>query len=155
MKKLGLLMMILISVAGMAFAQSGRAPGRGAAPGWGGPSGWSGEARGTRPESTTISGTIQMQLGHIVVVSGANTYFVPSLRRHVAFIQGLTEGAQVSLQGFLSENFLFPTSITIAGETHSLVPDAALGFARGRFHHANPCEQGGRRGPSARGGRRS
>jgi len=136
MKKLGLLMIIALLVAGTAFAQWGRGPG------------WNPEAW-TPPQATSISGTLQLQQGMIAVVSGTNTYFAPRLTRFAGFIPGLTEGAQVSMEGFLRENFFFPTTLTIAGRTHNLVPDAAQGFAPGRW---GACPMG--RQPQGRQGRR-
>jgi len=51
---------------------------------------------------TTISGTLGLSNGRISVVSGNITYYVRGLGRFVGFIDGLKEGAQVSLEGYAS-----------------------------------------------------
>lgn len=135
MKKLGLLMIFVLLATGTVFAQRGgrgSMQGCGEAPRRNAPHAWCAERWAAPPQEANISGTLQLQQGLIAVVSGSDTYFAPSLRRHVGFIQGLTEGAQVSMEGFLmAENFFFPTTLTIGGRTLSLVSDTVRDFTPG------------------------
>jgi phage-related protein len=52
--------------------------------------------------TTTIRGTRGLSNGRISVVSNNITYYVRGLERFVGFIDGLKEGAQVSLDGYAS-----------------------------------------------------
>ena len=100
MKKLILTMIIACLAIGTASAQ-----------GWGG--GW-----GVSPQTISVSGTLQLQNGVIAVASGNNTYFVPMLARYIGFIEGLREGAQISMDGFASGNYIQPTKVTIGGKSY-------------------------------------
>jgi len=50
--------------------------------------------------TTNIRGTLGLSNGRISVVSGNITYYVRGLERFVGFIDGLKEGAQVSIDGY-------------------------------------------------------
>jgi hypothetical protein len=52
------------------------------------------------PESATVSGKLTIAQGMIAVVSDDTTWLVRGLNRHVGFIDGLKEGAQVTLEGY-------------------------------------------------------
>ena len=149
MKKLVLLALISFLAAGSAFAQWGGGPG-GA---WGGPQGW-----GTPPETTTVSGRLHLQNGAIVLVSGDTTYLVPSVWRLSGFIDGLGEGAQVSITGFVFSNefwtvsHLRPTSITVGGRTYELGAYMRQGFCGGWDGSRGGGGRGGRGGGSRGGG---
>jgi len=52
------------------------------------------------PESATVSGNLTISQGMIAVVSGETTWLVRGLNRYVGFIDGLKEGAQVTLEGY-------------------------------------------------------
>jgi hypothetical protein len=52
------------------------------------------------PESVTVSGNLTIAQGMIAVVSGDTTWLVRGLDRYVGFIDGLKEGAQVTLEGY-------------------------------------------------------
>ncbi|MDR2898169.1 MAG: hypothetical protein LBU99_05070 [Spirochaetaceae bacterium] len=72
-------------------------------------------------QSITVEGTLQLQNGSIVLVSGETTWFVPMLSRYVGFIDGLKEGSSVSVQGYAGRyNMLMPASMTINGKTYEL-----------------------------------
>ncbi|MDR1469099.1 MAG: hypothetical protein LBT00_07385 [Spirochaetaceae bacterium] len=81
-----------MAFAGALFAQDGRR-------GWGRqPS--PPPAVATAPaETVTISGPLQLVNGRIAVVQDGKTYYVGQLGRLVGFIEGLREGAQVTLMG--------------------------------------------------------
>jgi len=63
--------------------------------------------------TTTIRGALGLTNGKVSVVSGNITYYVRGLERFVGFIDGLKEGAQVSLDGFAA-------APTIEGQTDRL-----------------------------------
>jgi hypothetical protein len=87
-------------------------------------------------ETVTVDGTLQLQNGDIVLVSGSNTYFVPMVTRYIGFIDGLKEGAAVSVQGYIGgyNNILMPTSMTINGKSYDLsrnAPQGGYGYGYG------------------------
>jgi hypothetical protein len=106
---------VMLLIAGAAFAQNAD---------WG--------------QTVTVDGTLQLQNGRIVLVSGDKSYFVPGILRYVGFIDGLKEGAEVSVQGYTDGYRLMPTSFTVNGKSYDLT---------GRFN--NP--EGGWTGPGSRG----
>jgi hypothetical protein len=132
MKKAWFLVLLGILAAGLVFAQS-----------WG---------NGGAVQSVTVEGTLQLQNGQIAVAQGNTIYFVPMLERFIGFIDGLKEGAAVSISGYASGyasgNFLQPTGLTINGKSYDLQP-ANVGYGPGRYGRA--CCGGGF--ASARNGR--
>ena len=74
--------------------------------------------RWTPPQTVTVEGTLQLQNGQIVLSSGTNVYFVPTLARYIGFIDGLREGARVSVEGYASGNFLEINKLTISGKAY-------------------------------------
>ena len=114
MKKLIFVIIIACLAAGMAFAQN-----------WG--NGW-----GTpipRNQVISITGTLQLQNGVIAVVSGNNAYYVPALTQYIGFIEGLREGAQISIDGYVSGNYVQPTKVTISGKSYDFAAYAQQGYA--------------------------
>jgi hypothetical protein len=96
MKKFSFLLVIAFMATGAVFAQ-----------GWGGAS-----------QPITVNGTLQLQNGQIAVAGGNTVYFVPSLGRYIGFIDGLKEGARVSIDGYASGNYLEPSKVTIDGKSY-------------------------------------
>jgi hypothetical protein len=70
-------------------------------------------------QSVTVEGTLQLQNGQIAVASGNTVYFVPVLARYIGFIDGLREGARVSISGYASGNILQATQVTINGKSYN------------------------------------
>jgi len=103
MKKIVLFCLIAAVICGSIFAQS-------AAP------------------TTTIKGALGLSNGRISVVSGNITYYVRGLERYVGFIDGLKEGAQVSIDGFANapmvegqkDRFFYPVKLTLNGKTYEV-----------------------------------
>jgi hypothetical protein len=100
----------------------------------------------------TAEGTLQLQNGVIVLASGDTFYAVPGLSRYVGFIEGLKEGARVSIQGYSGGyNLIYPSRLTVNGKTYDLAANApggmgyGYGMTYGRGHH------GGRYGGYGRG----
>jgi hypothetical protein len=87
MKRKVLFVFLALGIAGLAAAQ-----------GWGrGMWGWPGAA--VAAEAATVSGNLTIAQGSPAVKSGDTTYLIPGLFRYVGFIDGLKDGARVSLEG--------------------------------------------------------
>ena len=52
------------------------------------------------PESLTINGILSLINGRIALQNGQTTYYVHGLERLLGFVDGLKEGAAVTLEGF-------------------------------------------------------
>jgi len=137
MKKFIVLTILALAVTGMISAQAGFPGGPWGRGGW-----------GTTAETTTVAGTIQIQNGVTVVVSGNTTYYVPMLMRYAGLIDGIKEGAQISMEGFADINMFMPTAFTVAGKQYDLSTFASAN--RGGFGNMG----GGRNWGGGRGGRR-
>jgi len=82
----------------------------------------------TNPATTTIRGTLGLSAGRISVVSGDITYYVDGLQRFVGFIDGLKEGAQVSLDGYAiaprtdgqTYRSFYPVTLTLNGKNYEV-----------------------------------
>jgi hypothetical protein len=71
---------------------------------------------------TTVDGTLQLRNGQIGVASGNNFVFVPMLGRYVGFIDGLQEGARVSIEGIVvNGNVLMPARLNLNGRNFDLL----------------------------------
>jgi len=89
-------------------------------------------------EAVTLSGTLTIVHGMPAIRSGDDTYLVGRLNRLTGFIEGLREGAQVTIEGTAVTSrqnsnlkFLNPTQLTLDGRSHDLTsPAAAFGFDR-------------------------
>lgn len=98
------------------------------------------------PEPVTVSGKLALSNGHIAVQSGDTTYYVMGLQRLIGFVDGLKEGAQVSLEGFIREiknsnaKVMHASKLTIAGKTYDLAPAHAAGFAGNPPERRTPPE---------------
>jgi len=116
MKKIVLLCLFTAIIGGSIFAQSNTAA------------------------TTTIQGTLGLSGGRISVVSGNITYYVGGLQRFVGFIDGLKEGAQVSLSGYAAApavegqqgRAFYPVTLTLNGKTYEVGSPNAGNMAFGR-----------------------
>ena len=95
-------------------------------------------------KSVTIEGTLQLEKGSIAVKSGDSVYYVPMLMRYIGFIDGLKEGARVSVEGFEARNFIRPSKVTIAGKAYDF---AAGGRGPGFMNSLGPDQRRGDFGP--------
>jgi len=87
----------------------------------------------TNTPTTNIKGALGLSNGRISVVSGNITYYVRGLERFVGFIDGLKEGAQVSLDGYATAPAMegqtyrsfYPVKLTLNGKVYEVgSPDA-------------------------------
>jgi len=116
MKKIVLLCLLAAIICGSVFAQS------------------------TPPATTNIKGTLGLSAGRIAVVSGNITYYVRGLERFVGFIDGLKEGAQVSIDGFATapaiegqkDRLFYPVTLTLNGKNYEVGSPTAFNMTSGR-----------------------
>jgi hypothetical protein len=80
-------------------------------------------------EAVTVSGTMVVARRMPVLKSGEVTYYVGGLSRLIGFIDGLKEGAQVTIEGAAitihgdkNVKFLIPSKLTINGKVYDLAP---------------------------------
>ena len=83
-------------------------------------------------ETVTISGSLVVAHGRPAVKSGDTTYFVRGINRLAGFVDGLKEGAQVTIEGLSvtsprdnSLKFLRPVKLTLNGKTYDMAPLAS------------------------------
>ena len=100
------------------------------------------QQRGT--ETVTISGEVKLERGIVTLESGGRVYFVPRLSRYIGFIDGLTEGAAISVKGNTFNNMLHPQELTINGKVYEMT-QRAMAQGYGRFnqqpHYPNAPRQ--------------
>ena len=115
MKKKVLFVLFIIGIAVIASAQ-----------GWG-----PGANRPRIPpaETVTVSGSMILAHGMPALKSGDVTYIVGGISRLAGFIEGLKEGAQVTIEGSAMTNprngnvkFLMPTKLSLGGRSYDLAP---------------------------------
>ena len=90
--------------------------------------------------TTNIRGTLGLSGGKISVVSGNIIYYVNGLSRFVGFIDGLKEGAQVSIDGYAtaptiegqSTRSFYPVTLTLNGKNYEVGSPSAGNMALGR-----------------------
>ncbi|MDR2182505.1 MAG: alpha/beta hydrolase family protein [Treponema sp.] len=105
-----------------------------------------------RPEKITLSGTLALDQGRIILVSGGDSYVVTGLRPLIGFVNGLSEGASVDLEGYLREfsprrnraggksesaaRGIHVTRVTLGSKSYDLPARRAgdFGAGRGREH---------------------
>jgi hypothetical protein len=90
-------------------------------------------------ETVTVTGNLGIVQGAIALTSDGTTYYVPILHRYAGFIDGLKEGAAVTLTGRAisvydpDENLkmMMVTKLTINGKDYDLTATVP-------YHHAAP-----------------
>jgi hypothetical protein len=105
MKRKALLVFLIVMVCGITFAQI------------------------TTP-TTTVDGILGLSNGRIVLGSGDTIYYTRGLDRFIGFIDGLKDGAQVSIEGYVSppsleganERLLFPVKLTLNDKVYEVGP---------------------------------
>ena len=81
------------------------------------------------PEPVTISGSMVVAHGGPALKSGDVTYYVSGISRLIGFVDGLREGAQVTVEGVAvavprneDVKFLRASKLIIGGRTYDLAP---------------------------------
>jgi len=77
------------------------------------------------PENVTVSGSMVVVRGFPALKSGDVTYFVMGINRLIGFVDGLKEGAAVTIEGSarsVSEDgkskFIMPVKLTVSGKDY-------------------------------------
>ena len=128
MKRKILFVLLVIGIAAIASAQGqgqGQEPGR--------------NQRSLPPaEAVTVSGSLIVANGMPAIKSGDVTYFVSGISRLAGFVDGLKEGALVTIEGMALTNpkdntfkFLRSSKLTLNGKTYELAPPAGQRQWRG------------------------
>jgi hypothetical protein len=109
----------------------------------------------TAPATSTVNGALGLSGGRIILKSGDTTYYTRGLERFVGFIDGLKDGAQAAIEGYVSppslegatERLLFPVKLTIDGKDYEVGP--VMTGSGDRRHRMSPLPPGrtGRDGP--------
>jgi hypothetical protein len=120
MKRIAFFALCVLTAAGAVSAQTGNRPGPDAGRGF------------PPPARETITGNLGISRGMISLESGGTVYHVMGLNRFIGFIDGLKEGAAVSLTGYafdsprLSGSKVFRvTELGLNGKSYDLAPPAA------------------------------
>ncbi|MDR2663115.1 MAG: hypothetical protein LBC31_08980 [Treponema sp.] len=156
MKKKFVFVLLALCAAGL-FAQPGQRGPRNAPP----------DQPRREPQTVSVSGALSIINGHIAVRNDNTVFYAPGIQRFVGFIEGLKEGAQVTLDGYARDlrednaKMLFVTKLTLNGKSYDTVPpgfEGRLFVGNDRFgrdarrswgHHRPPCGDGPRRGRSS------
>jgi hypothetical protein len=108
MKKIAFLVFWALAVCGVSFAQ------------------------GT-PATSAVNGVLGLSGGRIVLKSADATYYTRGLERFIGFIDGLKDGAEAVVEGYVSppsreggagstERLLFPVKLTLNGKEYEVGP---------------------------------
>ena len=86
-------------------------------------------------ETVTVSGSLVVSHGMPALASGDVTYIITGISRLIGFVDGLKEGAQVSIEGSAFGNnsdaklkYLRPVKLTLGGKTYDLAPLVSQNF---------------------------
>jgi hypothetical protein len=109
------------------------------------------------PESVAVTGKLELIDGKIALTQDTTTYYIIGLRRLIGFIDGLKEGAEVTLEGAArplpgdgERKVLLVSKLGINGKTYDNLSPALTdraekarqpnppGMGRGRDHRRNP-----------------
>jgi len=110
-------------------------------------------------EAVTVSGTLVVAHGRPAIKSGDVTYLVGGLNRLTGFVDGLKEGAQVTIEGLTFSNrrddeikMLMPEKLTLAGKSYDmkLPENHPLRESFRNFRNNIPDDRGRRQAPPER-----
>jgi hypothetical protein len=140
MKRIVLCVFFAAAMSGILLAQDSGRPGS--------------ARRNGPPEKITLSGSLGLSRGRIVLESGGATYYIAGLDRLIGFVEGLKEGAAVSLEGWAfplprseKEQIFRAAKISINGK------DYELGSQEGPAYGRPDSRQSGHGGQNRRGHR--
>ena len=92
-------------------------------------------SRSRASETVTISGTMVVANGMPALKSGDDTYLVGGVSRLIGFVDGLKEGAQVTVEGTVtaipgrnSLKYLRGSKLTLGGKSYDLLSSSGMGL---------------------------
>ena len=104
-------------------------------------------SRSSARTTVTISGTLVVANGMPALKSGDDTYLIGGVSRLVGFVDGLKEGAQVTVEGTVmtipgrnSLKYLQGSKLTLGGNSYDLSPSFGMGMMMGMWNF-NPNGQ--------------
>ena len=125
-KKIAIVVVLALAVAGVVFAQVAPAPF--------GPYGYT----QTQAPLVKVDGKLALINGIIGVKSGSKTYYLPMIGRLAGFVEGIKEGASVKVEGYEYPLAAAPeystvmvTKLTVGGKDYDLSQFAGYGMGRG------------------------
>jgi hypothetical protein len=125
--------------------------------------------RKTSVETRTISGTLSVENGFISVQTDDNTYYTHGFQHLIGFVDGLVEGAHITLEGFVAPAFInsdyqtfISTKMTLNEKDYTLQTPSnnrRIGFNKNigpdfSQHHQNECSYSRENGRHNRNGGR-
>jgi hypothetical protein len=116
MKKIISIMVIAILIAGTVFAQERANP----------------RDRQRVDNSVSVEGNLKLEKGFVALESGDSVYLIPLLNRYIGFINGLREGARVSVEGNTFRNVIMPRKVVIDNKTYEFLAGGP-GMTRNNF----------------------
>jgi hypothetical protein len=135
MKRIILCVLFAAALSGILFAQDSDRPGA--------------FRRNRLPEKITLSGSLGLSRGRIVLESGGATYYIAGLGRLIGFVEGLKEGASVSLEGWAfplprseTEQIFRAAKLSLNGKDYELGGQEWSTFPRRGFGRDNGFEPG-------------
>jgi hypothetical protein len=97
---------------------------------------------------------LQLEKGFIALASGDNVYFVPMLMRYAGFVEGIKEGAKVSVEGYQFRDILHPKKVTVNGKDYDFPRPSVKAYGpkapnirSGGFGRGNGFKQGQKHTP--------
>ena len=105
-------------------------------------------SRSSSRETVTISGTMVVANGMPALKSGDDTYFIGGVSSLIGFVDGLKEGAQVTVEGTVitipgrnSLKYLNGSKLTLNGKSYDLTPSLGMGMGMMMGMLFNPNRQ--------------
>jgi hypothetical protein len=103
-------------------------------------------------ETTTLTGKLELINGQIALKQGETTYYVAGLQRLIGFVDGLKEGAEVTLEGIAlaypgngETRSLLVSKLTLNGKEYDNLNPALTGPGGNRAGPNPPPQPGTRR----------
>jgi len=87
-------------------------------------------------EIVKVEGIIKIEKDFIMIESGESKYFVPMFNRYIRSIEGIKDGAKVSVEGYNFRNMIHPAKAEIDGKSYIFVQplrDTNQDFGKHRF----------------------
>ncbi|MDR2792245.1 MAG: hypothetical protein LBB61_01080 [Treponema sp.] len=112
------------------------------------------DSRAHQAEKSTASGSLALVKGRIAVQSDNVTCYLTGINRLIGFVDGLKEGAKVTLEGYAitipksnpaaaEEKIFRITKLSFNGKEYELNADSAPHFSQGSPYFSHPSKRAG------------